>query len=52
VLLTDAAWHDLMITLPPKGSRRERRVDVRTNTVRAGNRAVRITDVELVRQER
>jgi hypothetical protein len=48
VLLTDAAWHDLTITLPPKGSRQERRIDVRTNRVRADNRAVRIADVELV----
>lgn len=48
LLLTDAGWHDLVIAVPPKGWRRERRIDIRTNRVRADNRAVRIADVELV----
>lgn len=47
LLLTDADWHDLIVAVPPQGSRRERRIDVRTNRVRADNRAVRIADVEL-----
>jgi len=50
LVLADAGWHDLVVALPPKGSRRERRIDIRTNRVRAGNRGVRVADVQLMRQ--
>jgi hypothetical protein len=47
IALTDASWHEIVLPLPPKGSRHERRIDVRTNIVRADNRGVRVADVEL-----
>jgi hypothetical protein len=47
VLLTDAAWHDVVIRLPPRGSRRERRIDIRTNGTREDNRAIRIGEARL-----
>jgi hypothetical protein len=49
IALTDASWHDIIVSLPPKGSRHERRIDVRTNRVRADNRGVRLAAVELTR---
>lgn len=42
VLLTDSAWRDVTVTLPPPGSRRVRRVDIRTSVTRADNHGVRI----------
>lgn len=44
VVLTDASWHDLTVPLPPRGSRRERRIDIRTNGARDDLRAIRIGD--------
>jgi hypothetical protein len=52
VLLTDAAWHEIVIPLPPRGSRRERRIDVRTNGAREDLRAIRIGDVRLTPAQR
>ena len=52
VLLTDTGWHELVIPLPPRGPRRERRIDVRTNGAREDLRAVRIADVQLTRVSR
>jgi hypothetical protein len=49
IVLTDASWHDIVVALPPRGSRHERRIDIRTNTVRADNRGARVADVELTR---
>lgn len=49
IALADASWHEIVIALPAKGSRHERRIDVRTNMVRPGNRGVRVADVELTR---
>jgi len=42
VLLADTRTQDVVVDLPPKGSRRVRRVDVRTNVTRDGNFGVRI----------
>ena len=42
VLLTDSAWRDVTLPLPPPGGRRVRRVDIRTNITRADNHGVRI----------
>lgn len=52
LVLTDAAWHDVAITLPARGSRRERRIDVRTNGTREDNRAIRISEPQLTEAPR
>jgi len=52
VLLTAPEWHEIVIPLPPRGSRRERRIDVRANRARDELHAVRISDVQLTRAPR
>ena len=47
VLLTDEAWHSMAIPLPPRGSRRVRRIDIRTSVVREDNHGVRIGEVQM-----
>ncbi len=47
VLLTDDAWHPLTIPLPPRGSRRVRRIDIRTSVVREDNHGVRVGEVQV-----
>jgi hypothetical protein len=47
VLLEDAQWKHVTLTLPRPGSRRVRRIDVRTNLTRADNRGVRIGELKL-----
>ena len=42
VLLTDATWREVVLTLPSPAGRRVRRVDVRTNITRTDNHGVRI----------
>jgi hypothetical protein len=42
VLLTDPGWRDVTLTLPRPGSRRVRRVEVRTSVTRGDNHGVRI----------
>ena len=46
VALTDSSWRRVEIAMPPPASRRFRRVDVRTNIVREGNRGVMIGEVD------
>jgi hypothetical protein len=41
VVLADAAWNERVIRLPPPGSRRVRRVDIRSDRARDDNHAVR-----------
>ena len=48
IVLTDAAWKRVRIPLPPPGSRRVRRIDVRTNVTREGGRGVRVGEIEPV----
>jgi hypothetical protein len=48
VVLSDAGWTRVRVTLPPPGARRVRRIDVRTNVVREDNHGVRIGEVVLV----
>lgn len=47
VLLEDAQWKPVTLTLPKPGSRRVRRVDVRTSLTRDDNRGVRIGELTL-----
>ena len=42
ILLDGPAWREITLTLPPAGSRRVRRIDLRTSITREGNRGVRI----------
>jgi hypothetical protein len=50
LVLTDDAWTRVRITLPPAGSRKVRRIDIRTNVTRDGNRGVRVGDIQLVQK--
>ena len=45
ILLIDDAWRTLTIALPPRGSRRVRRIDIRTSVARDGNRGVRLGEI-------
>jgi hypothetical protein len=45
ILLTDDNWQDVTLVLPPPGSRRVRRVDLRTSVTREGNRGVRLGEM-------
>jgi len=46
VALTDGSWRLVEIAMPSPASRRVRRIDVRTNIVRDGNRGVMIGQVQ------
>jgi hypothetical protein len=43
--LIDDAWHTLTVPLPPRGSRRVRRIDIRTSVVRDHNHGVKVGEV-------
>lgn len=45
VLLSDPAWHDVQLTIPPDRWRRLVRVDVRTSVVRPDNHGVEIGEM-------
>lgn len=45
VVLTDETWHEATVVLPPKGSRRVRRIDIRTSVVRDDNHGVKIGEI-------
>lgn len=45
VLLSDAAWHDVQLTIPPRRWRRLVRIDVRTSVVRPDNHGVEIGEI-------
>jgi hypothetical protein len=45
VVLTDAGWKRIAVALPPAGSRRVRRIDVKTSVTRDGNHGVRLGEV-------
>lgn len=47
VLLEDAQWKQVALTLPRPGSRRVRRIDVRTSLTREDNRGVRLGELKL-----
>ena len=42
VLLTNGSWTRVTLEMPPRGSRRVRRIDVRTSVAREGNHGVMI----------
>ena len=43
--LTDESWRQVMLDLPAPGSRRVRRIDIRVNRTRAGNRGVAMGEI-------
>ncbi len=47
LILTDEAWRDVTISLPPAGSRRVRRIDVRTSVVREDNHGVKVGEAQV-----
>jgi hypothetical protein len=47
IVLTDGDWKRVRVALPPPGSRKVRRIDIRTNVTRDANRGVRVGDIEL-----
>jgi len=47
LLLTDDAWHDVTVALPPGGSRRVRRIDIRTSVVREDNHGVKVGEARV-----
>ena len=49
VLLADDGWKSVTVPLPPRGSRRVRRIDVRTSVVRDDNHGVKVGEVEVIR---
>ncbi|HEX6464006.1 MAG TPA: hypothetical protein VFZ98_06130 [Vicinamibacterales bacterium] len=49
LVLMDAAWHEVIVPLYPRGSRHQRRIDLRTNLTREDNRALRLGEVHLTR---
>lgn len=48
IVLTDDAWQTRRLRMPPPGSRGLRRIDLRVDRLRAGNRGVQIGEVETV----
>ena len=47
VLLVDAGGQDVVLQMPPRGSRRVRRIDVRTSVTREGNHGVKVGAVSM-----
>ena len=52
VLLTSKEWQEVTLTMPPRGSRRARRVDVRTNVTREDNHGVQLGELKISRDGR
>jgi hypothetical protein len=48
VVLTDTEWRTMIVRLPPPGSRRFRRIDVRTGVVRDDNHGVKLGEVQVI----
>lgn len=49
LVLRDDAWQLRRIRLPPAGSRRLRRIDVRVDRLRPGNRGAQVGEVTILR---
>jgi hypothetical protein len=49
VLLTDDAWQEVALSMPPRGSRRVRRIDVRTSVTREDNHGVQLGEPQVSR---
>lgn len=49
VVLPDPRFQEVVLNMPPRGSRRLRRIDVRTNLTREDNHGVKLADVSVSR---
>jgi hypothetical protein len=47
ILLTDDAWHAVILRLPPAGTRRHRRIDIRADRLRANERSAQIGQIKV-----
>ena len=47
LLLNDDGWHRVRLMLPPRGTRRVRRIDVRVDRTKIGNRGVQVGEVRI-----
>jgi hypothetical protein len=52
VLLTNAAWQEVTLAMPPRGSRRVRRVELRASVTREDNHGVRLGEPKVSRDGR
>jgi len=48
-VLRDDGWHTRTLSMPPPGRRRHRRIDVRVDRVRDGNRGVQLGEITVLR---
>ena len=47
ILLTDDTWHAVILRLPPAGTRRHRRIDIRADRLRADQRSAQIGQIKV-----
>jgi hypothetical protein len=47
LVLNDEQWHRMKVGLPPRGTRRVRRIDMRVNRTTVGNRGVQVGEVQV-----
>lgn len=47
LLLTDRGWREVTLSMPPRGSRRVRRVDVRTSVTREDTHGVQLGELKV-----
>ena len=47
VLLRDASWNSIVLRMPPPGSRKVRRIDIRLDRTRDDNRGAAIGEVRI-----
>ncbi len=47
LVLTDDGWHRVEVQVPPRGARRVRRIDIRVDRTKDGNRGVQIGEVQV-----
>ncbi len=47
VVLTDGDWRHSSVRMPPRGTRRACRIDIRADRTRTGNRAVQVGEIQI-----
>lgn len=47
LVLNDDGWHRAKVQLPPRGARRVRRMDIRVDRTKDGNRGVQVGEVQV-----
>ena len=47
LVLNDDGWHLVTVQLPPRGARRVRRMDIRVDRTKDGNRGVQVGEVQV-----